>query len=212
MSLQSILILLVIVVVAFTVVGTEISAFIDDTIGLFDQGLRDIDIRIPTPERGTQICDLLVTVDVRSISAVSGATIIGTERILFSDGQEGRLITWLWDNCHTKGLVSANLAPFDFLSRSLPKLEFFIPAEDIFDQSIILSYVLVNENGLEKKLPQYQNVIYTHPAFISQFDFQEKVRYRDIASETYVLKIIPFEAHFDNKKVGEALEKTITFP
>lgn len=212
MGLQSILILLVIAVVAFTFVGTEISAFINDTVSLFDQRIRDIDIRIPNPETGTQVCDLLITVNIRSISAISGTTFITTERILFSDGQEGKLITWLWDNCHTKGFISANLAPFDFLSRSLPKLEFFIPSAGIGDTDIIISYVLVDEKGLEKKLPQYQDVRYIHPSFIERFDFQEKVRYREIASATYVLDIIPFEAHFDNKKTGEALSKTITFP
>jgi len=205
------LIILVIIIIGGLFFWSELSAFASDVSGFIKDTERDSEIKIPKPKSGVTVCDLFITVDVRSRSAVSGATLVGTERILFTDGKEGKLIGWLWDNCRPFGLSLFSLTTLDLLGDST-RLEFFIPAEDIFDQKIILSFVLTDENGLEKKLPLYQDITYIHPAFVADFDFTQKLKFRDLVPQDYVLEIFPIEAHFDDKKVGTPLKKLITAP
>jgi len=211
MGTTATLIILLIIIVGGLFFWNEVSAFASDFSAFIKTSERDEQVKIPKPTSGTTVCDLFVTVAIRSTSALSGATGFGTERILFSDGQQGKLITWQWDNCHPFSLSLLSLTAFDLIGDS-PTLEFFIPAEDVFDQKIILDFVLTDENGLEKKLPLYQDVTYIHPAFVSDFDFEQKLKFRDLIPKDYVLEIFPTEAHWDNKKVGSPLKKVITFP
>jgi len=209
MGLTGTLILLVIIIVGGLFFWSELTAFASDVSGFIKTADRDSQVKIPRPTSGTTVCDLFITIDVRSRSAISG-TLVSTERILFTDGQEGKEIGWQWSNCRPFGLSLFSLTTLDLLGDS-PRLEFFIPAEDIFDQQIILSYIIIDEDGLEKKLPLYQDITYIHPAFVADFDFQQKLKFRDLVPKDYVLEIFPTEAHWDNKKVGQPLKKVITF-
>lgn len=189
---------------------SEIEAFANDFKGFAQE--RDNQIKVPRPVTGQTVCDLFITVQIRSISAISG-NIISHERILFTDSQQGKEITWTWDNCHqyqdTFSLFS--LAPLELLQQRISTLEFFLPDSSPVDQQIILSYVLVDERGLEKKLPIYQDVTVIHPAFIQDFDFEQKLKFLDLTPKDWVLEMIPDEAHFDNQKTGQAYKKAITF-
>ncbi len=205
------LILVVVIVVIGFFFWSEISAFVNDTTTALNQQARDNNVSVPKPVTGQTVCDLLIDIDVRSSSATT--LTFSTERILFTNGQEGKQIGWQWDNCHqyTSGLLSLSILDY-FGESEYPTLEFFIGSADSFDQKIIMSYILEDENRLEKKLPLYQNVKYIHPAYQGDFDFNQKLKYYDLPIGDYTLKMIPLEAHFNDKKVGEALEKSITRP
>jgi len=207
------LIILIIFIIGGLFFWSEISAFAGDFKGFIDNKERDEQVRIPKPVTGQTVCDLFVTVEIRSTSALSGATLgFTTERILFTDGAHGKEITWNWSNCHPYQGTGLSLAPLELLQERLSTFEFFIPAEDIlFDQQIIISYVLVDETGLEKKKPIYQDVVYTHPQHVLDFDFEQKLRFSDLPPKDYLLEMIPTEAHFDNHKTGQAYKKAITF-
>ena len=205
------LLLIVILVVVGVFFYSEITAIVDDYSTIISQTLRDNEFKIPTPTRGETVCDLAITINVRSFSAISG-DIISHNRILFTDGKEGKLIGWNWDNCKTyvSNLFSVSL--LDTITRSdFTTLEFFIPDSSPFDQKIILSYALVDETNLKIKKPIYQRVEYIHPSFQTIYDFQEQIKFYQIIPKDYTLEITPLESHFEDLKVGEPLKKTITF-
>ena len=62
-----ILVLIVIIVVAFLVAGTQISAFVNDTFASFGVEVRDSEIKIDAPKQGEIICDMFVIVLLRYI-------------------------------------------------------------------------------------------------------------------------------------------------
>jgi len=215
MGTTATLIIIIIFIVGGIFFWSEISAFAGDFKGFIDNKERDEQVRVPKPVTGQTVCDLFITAEFRSTSAISG-DIISHERILFTDGQRDKSITWSWDDCHPYQDSILNLAPLELLQErlntlGLNTLEFFIPDSSPFDQKIILTYKLVDEKGLEKKLPIYQDVVYIHPSFITDFDFEQKLKFRDLPPKDYLLEIIPTEAHFDNQKTGQAYKKAITF-
>jgi len=205
------LFLFVIIAVVGIYFYAEIVAIVNDYQSILIQKILDEDIKVPAPQAGQRVCDLTITIDVRSESALSG-TGISTERILFTDGKAGKQIGWNWNNCHEykSSLLSASLLDA-ILSSDLKKLEFFFPSADPFDQKIILSYSLVDENGLRKKLPHHQNILYIHPSFQNTFDFNQQLKFFQLIPQEYILEILPLEAHFEDKKVGDRLSKSITF-
>ena len=100
MGATSALIIIIIAIVGGLFFWSELSAFASDFSGFIKDSERDSEVKIPKPKSGALVCDLFVTVDIRSRSALSGATGFGTERILFTDGKEGKLIDWQWSNNH----------------------------------------------------------------------------------------------------------------
>ena len=205
------LLLIVILAVVGIYFYAEISTIYNDYSSILIQKIIDEDFKVPTPNFGERVCDLIITIDIRSISAIS-SDIISHNRILYTDGREGKQIGWQWQNCHdfTSSLFSVTL--LDVITDSdYSTLEFFIPDSSPFDQKIILSYSLVDQNGLKKKLPLYQKVTYIHPALQTHYDFSQQLKFRDLIPQDWTLEILSNEAHFEDKIIGDPLRKTITY-
>jgi len=183
-SIAGFLILVVIIVVAFLVAGTQISAFVNDTFQSFGVQVRDSEVRIDAPKQGEIICDMFVTANWREKGTVAFA--FDPIPILFFDprDEEGVGINVNFQKCTISGATNLSFLPlFDFLGTSsdVPPLEFIIPDVPLFDQPYELSWILVQtDTGKERKLAHYQNLEYIVPQGVFDFRYEQKLILRTV--------------------------------
>ncbi len=216
MSIVGIIAVVIILVVVVSIFGTQLESFYNDVTNDANKQARDDASSTPDAIKGDNVCDLLITVQLRSTSAVS-SNLVGTERILYTDGHAQateRQISWNWDNCRVfNGNTLQLTSLIQYLkATSMPSLEFFVPSADTDDQKVILSFNLVDSKSLDNKPTIYQEVNYIHPQYQTIYDFEQKLVFNAIEPDTFNLEITPTEAHFDNFKVGEPYRKVISPP
>lgn len=209
------LVLLVIAVIVFLVAGTQISAFVNDTLGAFGVASREGDIRIPTPQQGQITCNMFVTAkwEVRL-----STQIFSVVPILFFDPNDvaGVGIDTSFQDCKiSSGSILSFLPLFDFLSTSdqVQPLDLFIPIQSAFEEPYELSWVLVQtDTGKERKVRTYQDIEYIVPSLNFDFRHEQKLVFRDVVPDDYTLKIIPLKARFADLDDGQPLLEFIPDP
>lgn len=202
------LILIVIVVVAFLVAGSQISAFVNDTLSAFGVQTRDDEVKIPVAMKDELVCDLFITANWREKGTLAFA--FDPIPIIFIDPKDeagvGIQATFVSETCKLASGAFQFNSLLDFLgtSNQVQPLEFIIPDFPIFDQPYELSWVLVHtDTGKERKLPHYQNIKYVVPQGVFDFRYEQKLVFREVEPDDYLLKIIPSVARFNDKTEGE---------
>ncbi len=205
-SIGGFLVLVAIIIVSFLVAGAQISAFVNDTLGAFGSQVRDDEIKIDAPQQGQVVCDIFVTANWREKGTLAFA--LDPIPILFFDPRDeaGVGINIDYQNCKiaSGGFQFASLLDFLGTTDEVVPLEFIIPDIPIFDQPYELSWVLVDPNtGKERKVLHYQNIEYIVPAGVFDFRYEQKLVFREVVPDDYVLKIIPKIARFFDQTEGD---------
>jgi len=202
------LILVVIVVVAFLVAGSQISAFVNDTLSAFGVQTRDDEVKLPVAQQGELVCDLFITANWREKGTLAFA--FDPIPIIFIDPKDeagvGIQAQFVSETCKlaSGGFQFNSLLDFLGTSDQVQPLEFIIPDFPIFDQPYELSWVLVHtDSGKERKLIHYQNIEYVVPQGVFDFRYEQKLVFREVEPDDYLLKIIPSVARFNDKTEGE---------
>lgn len=207
-SITALLILIVIIVVSFSVAGSQISAFVNDTLSSFGVQVRESEIKIPVAKQGEIVCDLFITANWREKGTVAFA--FDPIPIIFIDPRDeegvGIQATFVSETCKVSSGGFQFNSLLDFLSTTdeVVPLEFIFPDFPIFDQPYELSWVLVqSDTGKERKLLHYQNIEYIVPQGVFDFRYEQKLVFRELVPDDYTLKIIPSVARFFDKTEGE---------
>ena len=210
MSFTGLLAVIVIGIIGLTVMGYSVDAWVNDTINALNGNIRDSETSIPSPQRGQIACDLYVDATWREKMTASFSDV---NKVLFTN-QDGKTITSEWKDCYQVGGISPSLTLLDFFNqpKEVAPLDLIIPNTNIVDEKYNLSFVLVDSNNLEKKLPHYQKIDYIVPAFNPEFDFQQKLVFRNIVLGDYTLKIIPEHARWWEHQSGEPYQQSIVAP
>lgn len=188
----------------------KVSVAIDDVVETYNQKLRDEIAQIPKPTIGEMACDLSVTFNWRVIGASDGLIV---QRVIFLNS-EGQTTNIVWSNCHTVKSASSLSFIMDFFdSNDFTSLEWIFPARShVTDVTYKLSFVLIDSNGLERK-SLYQNLSYVMPAFDSEFDFSQRLVYRDLPFGDYKIEIIgDNNARFADHKDGQSYIQQVPRP
>lgn len=218
MGIAGILIAIAIILVVIVFAGSQISAFINDTLGALGETTRESDIRIPTAKAGDIICDVFITADWQARLTTE---IFDVNPILFFDptdvsgGQVGIDVVYQTPCKISSGTLFNFLPLLDFLSTEdeVQPLEFIFPIQSFFDEEYELSWILVEvDTGKEKKVRTYQNLKYVLPSFEFDFRFQQKLVFRDVVPDDYILKIVPVDARFADLDDGQPFLKFIPDP
>jgi len=211
------LIAIAIILVVIVFAGSQVSAFVNDIFVGVGVDIRDSETRIPPAVQGEIVCDLFITANWEIQNTIIFA--IEPQPVIFFDPDDieggGVGITTNYDDCKVSGGILSFLPLFDFLSTSdtVPPLDFIIPDFGFFDIPYELDWILVDENtGKERKLSHYQNISYEVPAGQFDFRFEQKLVFRDIVPDDYILKIVPEVARFFEQDDGEAFFHLIPDP
>jgi len=210
-----ILVLIVIIIVVLVFAGTQVSAFINDTLGAFGVGVREGEIRIPTPIQGQIICDLFVTARWEEQTTITFTVL---QPILFFEEKdvEGVGITVDHQDCKVASGTNLSFLPlFDFLGTNdqVVPLDFVFPHPTFFEQTYELSWILIQtDTGKERKVSHYQNIAYEIPAGTFDWRYEQKLVFRDVVPDDYILKIISIDSRFFNLDEGEPFLFTIRDP
>jgi len=209
MGITGTLIAIAIIVVVLAVAGTQVSAFINDTLRGFGETVRDQENKIPNAPQGVIVCDMIVTADWE----VQNTVIFALEPqpiIFFKDSDiDGSGVGFQIDyrDCKvSNGLGLSFLPLLDFLGASseVQPLDFIIPDFPLFDLPYELSWILVDDQGKQKKVQHYQDVEYVVPSGQFDFRYQQVLIFREIIPDDYVLRIEPQVARFFEHDDGEA--------
>lgn len=206
------IIVLIIVIVVFFVAGNQLLAFVTDSSDIISQQLRDSDVQIPVPKTGSTVCDLFLTASWREKSSNE---VFEVSNVLFTN-TDGKTVSKEVSNCHVKTATSFSLlSMMDFFgssSASVKPLDVIIPQQSAFAQTYKMSFVLIDENLLEKKIPHLQNIPYDVPAFTFEYDYEQKMVFREIVVGNYVLEMRPTDARWFDHGESQAYRQNITVP
>jgi hypothetical protein len=211
MSLTTLLAVIVIGVIGLTVMGYSVDAWINDTVSVFLGNVRDSESSIPAPVAGQVACDLLVNVEWREKGTNIG---LGVDAILFLNS-DGKTVSYVYDNCYQVGntqFPTASLLDFMNTKEVVAPLDLIIPAQELFDKEYKLSFILVDSNGLEKKVQHYQDISYVVPALNLEYDFEQNLKFRNVVLDDYTLKIVAENARFWEHTDGEPYLQGIVAP
>lgn len=211
MGIVSGIFLLLIIVVVFAYGGSVIMGFVTDTSNAVAQRINDAEIQIPNPSVGEKACDLFLTATWREKSSTE---LFEVSNILFTN-TDGKTVKKEVSNC---GVVAPTSNSFmtllDFLgSGNTPNpLDVILPVQSTFDAKYKMSYVLVNEDGQERKLPHYQNNEYLVPAFTFEYDYEKKLVFRDVEYGEYTLELRPENARWFDHGESQPYKQHISVP
>lgn len=178
-----ILIIVLVVVIAFA--GEKVQAFVNDTTSILNAKIRDTESKIPAPQSGQKVCDLLVTIKGKWVGG--GNPFVLQHIIYLNDGDNK--ITQEWNNCHTKkGISTASLIDF---SSGINPLEFIVPRGSYVEEPFYFSITLIDpDTDKEKKLPHHQKIPLKVPALKNEWIFTPtKIVYRELVQKDYQLYI-----------------------
>ena len=212
MGIVSGIFLVLIIIVVFAYGGSVIMGFVTDTSNAVAQQLRDNEIQIPNVVAGDKACDLFITAQWREKNTFG--SLDGFVQILLFTNSDGKTIKKTVSNCGTVAPVQNSLLTLlDFLgSDNMKPLEFFVPNQALTAGSYSMSFVLVDENGYEKKLPHYQNQPFTVPALSFEYDYEQKLVFRDIKYGDYILELRPTDARWNDHGEAQAYKQKISVP
>jgi len=216
MGITGILIAIAIILVVIAFAGTQVSAFINDTFATIGMQIRDSETKIDAPQQGDIVCDMFVTANWEEQTTLIFA--LEPQPVLFFDPNdvEGVGINVNFQNCGVAGGIGLSFLPLlDFLGTNseVVPLDFIFPDFPIFDLPYELSWILVQQDtGKERKLAHYQDIEYEIPSGQFDFRFEQKLVFRDVVPDDYVLKIVPKVARFFELDDGEAFEFAIQDP
>lgn len=203
--------LLLIIVVVFAYAGSELMSFVTDTSSAVAQKIRDDETKIPNAPVGSTICDLFLTVQWREKSSNE---LFEVEQVLFTNS-DGKTVTKEVSDCGTVAPASNSLMTLlDFFGtkKDVIPLDLIIPQQSAFDEPYYLSFVLVNDDGFEKKLPHYQSIKYIVPNFTFEYDFEQKLIFRDVQTGNYVLELRPDGARWFDHGENQPYRQNISVP
>ena len=217
MGIVGIIVVLILVVVAWSMFSNEINAYIENGKSI----IVDNQSSIPKPVTGTPVYDL--TIDVKPKVRLTNVG-IGVDYILFLN-QEGGTIKWNWIKPHLQSnsllsfiapLSLGDLFQNDSYILDLTTNEIIIPTSNAFSTKLKLSYILVDpETNLQKKLPYYQHIVYNIPELVKDYSINEKIVLKDLPRKNYELWIVPekvgtFTVRFADSAPGEPYKQKIT--
>ena len=210
MGIVSGILLVLIVIVVFAYGGSVIMGFVTDTSSAFKQAVSDRELQIPSAPVGTSACDLFITVQWREKNS-SGFPFI--EQILFTN-VDGKTVKKTVSNCGIVAPVQNSLMTLlDFIgSGKAQPLEFVFPTQGITEGTYSMSFVLVDANGYEKKLPHYQNLPFKVPITTYENDYEQKLIFRDMQYGNYVLEMRPSEARWSDHGESQPYRQNISVP
>ena len=203
--------LLLIIIIVFAYAGSELMSFVTDTSSAVAQKIRDNETKIPNAPVGSTVCDLFLTATWREKNSVGFPV---AEQILFTN-TEGKTVIKEVNNCGTVAPASNSLLTLlDFFGtkKSMTPLDLIIPEQQLFESTFKMSFVLVNEDGYEKKLPHYQNIEYKIPASTFEYDFEQKLIFRDVQAGQYILELRPDDAKWNDHGENQPYRQNISVP
>ena len=213
-----VLVLVAVILIVIVFAGAEVSAFINDTLGAIGATTRESETKIPNPQEGQIVCDVFIIADwqVRLSTEIFDINpIIFFDPAKVTGGKVGIDIVYQTPCKISSGITFSFLPLFDFLSTrdQVQPLEFIFPIQSAFDEKYKLSWILVQaDTGRERKLVHYQEIEYVVPSFEFDFRFQQKLVFRDIVPDDYILKIVPLGAKFADLDDGQAFLEFIPDP
>ena len=128
---------------------------------------------------------------------------------------EGKTVKKEVNNCGTVAPATNSLLTLlDFIgtSKTVTPLDIIVPNNNLFDEKYTISFVLIDENGYEKKLPHYQDREYIVPALTSEYDFEQKLIFRDIKYGEYTLELRPTNAKWNDHQDNQPYKQHISVP
>ena len=211
MGVTAVIVLLLVVVGIIVFAGSQVMSFVTDTQSAIAQSARDIETQIPQPPIGSKICDLIITATWREKNSLS----LGDDIHILFTNTDGKSIKKVVNNCgNVLPAHNSLMTLLDFIGtkQSVTPLDLIIPDTLVFESEYKMSFVLVDENGLEKKLPRYQEISYKIPALKAEYDFEQKIIFRDVAVGDYILELRPINAKWNDHGEHEPYKQKITVP
>lgn len=211
MGIVSGIILIVIIVVVFAYAGSVIMGFVTDTSDAIKQGISDKELQIPNAPVGSKACDLFLTVTWREKNSIGFPV---AEQILFTN-TDGKTVKKEVKNCGVVAPVSNSLLTLlDFFGteKIVSPLHLIIPEQQVSESSFMITFVLVDENGYEKKVPHYKDKIYKIPATTFEYDFEQKLIFRDVQYGEYTLELRAVGAVWNNHGENQPYIQHISVP
>ena len=217
MGIAGIIVVLVLVVIAWSMFSNEINAYIENGKSIIVNN----ESSMPKPTTGTPVYDL--TIDVKPKVRLTNVA-IGVDYILFLN-QEGGTIKWNWINPHLQSnsllsfiapLSLGNVFQNDGYIVDLTTNEIIIPTSNAFSTKLKLSYILVDpDTNLQRKLPYYQDRVYNIPELVKDYSINEKIVIKDLPRKNYELWIVPekvgtFTVRFADSAPGEPYKQQIS--
>jgi len=209
-----IIIAIAIILVVILFAGSQVSAFVNDIFVGVGQNIRDSETKIPTAMQGEIICDMFVTAKWEVQLATQ---IFAVVPIIFIEEKDvqGVGIDVSFQDCKISSGLLSFVPLLDFLTTSdeVVPLDLFIPIQSAFEEPYEFSWVLVqSDTGKERKLAHYQDITYIVPSLNFDFRHEQKLVFRDIVPDDYILKIIPIKARFADLDDGQPFLFTISDP
>ena len=211
MGIVSGIFLLLIIVVVFAYGGSVIMGFVTDTSGIVAQKIRDTETQIPSAPAGSKACDLFLTATWREKTTNE---VFEVEQILFTN-TDGKTVKKEVSNCGTVSVAPNSLLTLlDFMgtNKDVKPLDIIVPQQSVFEEPYTISFVLINSDGYEKKLPHYQSIKYVVPKLTYEFDFEQKLIFRDVEYGEYTLELRPDGARWFDHGESQPYMQHISVP
>ncbi len=211
MGIETLIVIAVVAVIGLAFLGYEVDAWINGFLTNIQGGLIDADTAIPAPAVGSIACNVIVDIEWRE----KGTNVFtGVDAVLFLNS-EGKTTNVEWDSCYevgATGLPTASLLDFMASGDNIAPLDIIIGAQELWDKEYELSFILVDEFGLERKVQHYQSINYVVPALNLVYDFEQKLVFRNVELGDYTLKIVAENARFWEHSEGEHYNQAINAP
>lgn len=209
-----IIIAIAIILVVILFAGSQVSAFVNDIFVGVGQNIRDSETKIPTAMQGEVICDMFV---IAKWEVQLATQIFSVVPIIFIEEKDvqGVGIDVSFQDCKISNGLLSFVPLLDFLTTSdeVVPLDLFIPIQSAFEEPYEFSWVLVqSDTGKERKLAHYQDITYIVPSLNFDFRHEQKLVFRDIVPDDYILKIIPIKARFADLDDGQPFLFRISDP